>query len=100
MMKLGLTHFLLDFSRTQVDKSEFRFIMKALFKGDVLPETSRFNWKDGFYSPEKIEERRLAQERFAENQKAGFKGKGRNPNTKGSYQGKQNYNKKSFSKKR
>jgi putative protease len=92
MMKLGFSHFLLDFSRTQVDKSEFRYIMKALFKGDVLPETFRFNWKDGFYSPEKMEERRLAQERASENPKGNFKG------GKGNRKG--GHSKKSFNKKR
>ena len=96
MIKLGFSHFLLDFSRTQVDKSEFRYIMKALFKGDVLPETFRFNWKDGFYSPEKIEERRLAQERAAENQSGGFRGKGK---MKTGYK-KNGNQKKSFQKKR
>ena len=100
MIKLGFSHFLLDFSRTQVDKSEFRYIMKALFKGDVLPETFRFNWKDGFYSPEKMEERRIAQERASENQSGGFKGKGKNPNKRGNYQGKPGHSKKSFTKKR
>lgn len=80
MQKLGFTHFLLDFSKTQVDKNEFRYIMKALHKGDVLPETHRFNWKDGFYSPEKIEARNQAQARAAEDQKRAkrqYSGKGR-----------------------
>lgn len=66
MQKAGFTHFLLDFSRTEVNKNDFRFITKALYKGDVLPETGRFNWKDGFYSPEKMENYKKAQERAAE----------------------------------
>lgn len=72
MNKAGFTHFLLDFSKTQVQKSEFRFIMKTLQKGDLLPGTSRFNWKDGFYSQEKIDERKASAERYAERKRAEF----------------------------
>ena len=44
--------------------------VSAMINGQVLPETSRFNWKDGFYSPEKMEEYRSANERgTSKNQK-------------------------------
>ncbi|MCR5288486.1 MAG: U32 family peptidase [Treponema sp.] len=59
----GFGHFLIDFSKTKVTKGYFKQISTAYYKQQVLPETSRFNWKDGFYSPEKIEAYRLANER-------------------------------------
>ena len=59
----GFTHFLIDFSKTQVKKGTLRQLMKSFYKGEVLPDISRFNWKDGFYSPEKMEEYRNANER-------------------------------------
>ena len=80
----GFTHFLIDFSRTAVAKNDFRFIMRTLYKGDILPESDRFNWKDGFYSPEKIENFRLAAERAAaEQSEYGNNGRGR-PSSRGS----------------
>lgn len=51
----GFKRILLDFSRTQVTRQELRMIFSAMAKKQPVPETSRFNWKDGFYSPEKIE---------------------------------------------
>lgn len=59
----GFTHFLIDFSKTQIKKGTFRQIMKSFYKGEPLPDTSRFNWKDGFYSPEKMEEYKASNER-------------------------------------
>ena len=59
----GFSHFLIDFSKTKVTKSTMKNIMKSFYKGDVLNDISRFNWKDGFYSPEKMEEYRQANER-------------------------------------
>ena len=44
-------------------KGTLRQLMKSFYKGEVLPDISRFNWKDGFYSPEKMEEYRNANER-------------------------------------
>ena len=35
-----------------------------------MPDTSRFNWKDGFYSPERMEEYKASNERAAEARKA------------------------------
>ncbi len=51
---LGFTHFLIDMSKTQVVRSDFKQIMRALHKGDVVPGASRFNWKDGFYNADKL----------------------------------------------
>ena len=59
----GFTHFLLDFSHISISKSEAKIIFRSLYKGDFLPETSRFNWKDGFYDPEKMEAWKSAEER-------------------------------------
>ena len=86
--KEGFTHFLIDFSRTQVRKQDLKFIMRALFKGDVLPDSDRFNWKDGFYSPEKIEAYKAAAERN-ENAAAYSSRNGNRPKGKGngSYKG-------------
>ena len=39
--------------------------MTSLIKKQPLPEVSRFNWKDGFYNPEKLEEYKAAAERAA-----------------------------------
>lgn len=90
--KEGFSHFLLDFSRTQVRKQDFKFIMRALFKGDLLPDSDRFNWKDGFYSPEKMEAYKNAVERAASapassgngSRRGGVRG---NSSRKGSYNG-------------
>ena len=54
----GFSHFLIDFSKTKVTKSALRNIMKSFYKAEPLQDISRFNWKDGFYNPEKMEEYR------------------------------------------
>jgi putative protease len=48
----GFRRFILDFSGLPLRKKDYRDIMTALQAGRPLPDTSRFNWKDGFYSPE------------------------------------------------
>ncbi|MDR0377392.1 MAG: U32 family peptidase [Spirochaetaceae bacterium] len=48
----GFRRFILDFSGPPLRKKDYRNIMNALSTGRPLPDTSRFNWKDGFYSPE------------------------------------------------
>jgi putative protease len=63
----GFTHFLIDFSKTQVTKGTLKQLMKSFYKGEPLPDISRFNWKDGFYSPEKMEEYRNSNERAKAN---------------------------------
>ena len=40
-------------------------------KNQILPDTGIFNWKDGFYSPEKMEEYKQAQERAGDKKTAG-----------------------------
>jgi putative protease len=48
----GFRRFILDFSGPPLRKKDYRDIMNALQAGRPLPDTSRFNWKDGFYSPQ------------------------------------------------
>lgn len=61
----GFKRILIDFSKVSVSRNEMKFINSSLFKKQPLPESVRFNWKDGFYSPEKIEEYKAANERAA-----------------------------------
>ena len=66
----GFSRYLIDLSKTHVQKKTYKQIVSAMINGQVLSETSRFNWKDGFYSPEKMEEYRSANERgTSKNQK-------------------------------
>jgi putative protease len=41
--------FILDFSARPLNKSDYRDVMDAVKKGAPLPNTVRFNWKDGFF---------------------------------------------------
>mgnify|MGYP000869162422 CR=1 FL=1 len=54
----GFGKFLLDFSHTEIERSEYRRIVSACRKNEFLQDTSRFNWKEGFYDPAKIEMRK------------------------------------------
>jgi putative protease len=51
----GFSRFFIDLTKIRVLKKDIRQIFLALQKGSTLPDTSRFNWKDGFYSKEKID---------------------------------------------
>jgi putative protease len=46
----GFRRFILDFSGPPLRKKDYRDIMTALKESRPLPDTSRFNWKDGFFS--------------------------------------------------
>ncbi len=61
--KAGFTRFVLDFSHTPVKKQDYRAIMESYRKDKPLLNVSRFNWKDGFYNPDQIEEYRQMNER-------------------------------------
>ncbi|MBQ8211110.1 MAG: U32 family peptidase, partial [Treponema sp.] len=80
----GFKRYLIDLSKNHVQKKQFKQIVSALVKGQVLPETNRFNWKDGFYSPEKMEEYRAANER------AKLNGNSRKKDSKKSYRSNEN----------
>ena len=59
----GFKRFLIDFSKTKVSRSQIKAISSSMIKGQPLPDVSRFNWKDGFYSPQQIEEYKAANEK-------------------------------------
>lgn len=61
--KTGFGRFIVDLSKTRVKRADYRIIMESCRKGTPLPDVSRFNWKDGFYDPDKIEEQRQMTER-------------------------------------
>lgn len=61
--KTGFTRLIIDLSKTKLKKQEYRIIMDSIRKGTPLPDVSRFNWKDGFYDPDKIEEQKQMTER-------------------------------------
>ena len=61
--KTGFSRFLVDLSKTKLKKQEYRIIMDSYRKGTMIPDVSRFNWKDGFYDPDRIEELRQMTER-------------------------------------
>jgi putative protease len=45
----GFGRFIIDLSGTVLKKSEYRDLMRAVKENAPLPQSSRFNWKDGFY---------------------------------------------------
>jgi len=52
LRKEGVDRFILDLSNANPAKGLFHDIAKAAAEARILPETSRFNWKDGFYNDE------------------------------------------------
>ncbi len=63
LKKTGYNRHLIDLSKTRVNKQEFRMIMDSYRKGAALPDISRFNWKEGFYNPDQMEEFKQMTER-------------------------------------
>ena len=59
----GFKKILLDFSKTKVTRSQIKAIISSMTKAQPLTGISRFNWKDGFYSPQQMEEYKAANER-------------------------------------
>ncbi|GAB1433672.1 peptidase U32 family protein [Spirochaetota bacterium] len=51
LKKDGTDKFLMDFSFLELKKQVYKRVMAAGRNGTVLPETGRFNWKDGFWNP-------------------------------------------------
>jgi len=47
--KEGIGKYIFDFSRVRLYKPFYKQVMKAAEEGRPIPETSRFNWKDGFW---------------------------------------------------
>jgi len=74
IMQSGFKRILIDFSKTKVSRSQIKAITTSMVKGQALPDVSRFNWKDGFYSPQQIEEYKAANERAAAQKNQKFNG--------------------------
>jgi putative protease len=65
LFNAGFKRLLLDFSKTKVTKGQLREVTDSIVKKAALPGISRFNWKEGFYSPKQIEEYKAGNERAA-----------------------------------
>jgi putative protease len=52
LQEAGFRRFILDFSGPPLKKKDYRDIMNAAKNFTPLPNTVRFNWKDGFFSQE------------------------------------------------
>lgn len=63
LQKHRFSRFLLDFSHTLIKRSEYRFMLQSLRTGKPLTNTVRFNWKEGFYNPQRVEELKHAHEK-------------------------------------
>ncbi len=85
----GFKRFLIDFSKTKVNRSQIKAVTTSMVKGQPLPDISRFNWKDGFYNPQQIEDYKAANERAAQAKAAGKNPRSVNrPGSSRSYSGK------------
>ncbi len=62
----GFKRILIDFSNTKVFRNQIKAVMTSLTKAQPLPYISRFNWKDGFYSPQQMEAYKAATQRALE----------------------------------
>lgn len=51
----GYKHLLVDFSKTKVQRGDMKDMLSLMQGKAVVDGASRFNWKDGFYNPEKME---------------------------------------------
>ena len=60
------SRFLLDFSHTAIERRAYRFILQSLRSGTPLPDSVRFNWKEGFYDPQRVEELKQLGQKSAE----------------------------------
>ena len=83
----GFKRILLDFSRTRVTRQELKMVTNSMIKKQIVPGSSRFNWRDGFYSLEKIEMYKAMNEK-AEAEKAAYRTQspnGKNRPARGKY---------------
>ncbi|MDR2795724.1 MAG: hypothetical protein LBB47_03320, partial [Spirochaetaceae bacterium] len=51
----GFKRFIVDFSGPTLRKADYRAVMKSVATAYPLSGSSRFNWKDGFFSTEKTD---------------------------------------------
>ncbi len=63
----GWKRLLLDFSKTKVTKTDLKDVQNLMISRGHIPDSSRYNWKDGFYDPEKIEAYQAANAKNAAN---------------------------------
>jgi putative protease len=52
LKEAGFGKFILDFTGPALKKRDYKDVMDAAKAGAPLPNTQRFNWKDGFYAPQ------------------------------------------------
>jgi putative protease len=50
LREAGFRRFILDFSGPPLNKKDYRDIMNVVRNAAPLPNSARFNWKDGFFS--------------------------------------------------
>ena len=50
LMESGFSRFILDLRGPALKKNNYKDLIKAVKEGTPLPDSSRFNWKDGFYT--------------------------------------------------
>lgn len=61
----GFDRQLLDFTKTKVGKGDIKNLLNYMSRHDHVPDSSAFNWKDGFFDYEKMEAYKAADERKA-----------------------------------
>ncbi len=49
LKKHGFEKVIIDFSNIQIKKNYYKNIMNSAYKNEILQNTSRFNWNDGFF---------------------------------------------------
>ena len=62
---------LIDFSKTKVLKGDMKNLLSLIQSHEFISGSSRFNWKDGFYNPEKMEAYKAKAEREAKENASG-----------------------------
>ena len=50
LKEAGFGRFIIDLSGQALKKSNYRDLMRSVNENSPLPQSSRFNWKDGFYA--------------------------------------------------
>lgn len=50
LKEAGFGRFIIDLSGQTLKKSDYRDLMRSISENAPLPQSSRFNWKDGFYA--------------------------------------------------
>mgnify|MGYP004660448221 FL=1 len=83
LSQVGFKKILVDFSKTKLSKGQIKNVSSSLFKKQPFPEVNRFNWKDGFYNPQQIEEYKASNERAAAARLAQKQGGSRKPKVRG-----------------